>query len=241
MLELDHVTVRFGGVRALDDCSLVFAGGEVCGIIGPNGAGKTTLFDVISGAQPCSGRVALDGTDIGQWSAVRRARAGIRRTFQHEQSFAWLTVRENVLAARDWRREPKARARSHVDDALDRCGLTGVADAPVTDLAGSRVRMVEVARAIVDEPRVLLLDEPNSGLGPGDAALLASVLDHLAGERDCTVLLVEHDVDFVMRRSNRIVALDHGRVLADGPPAAVRADARVRDAYLGRPAAPPAH
>jgi len=233
-LVVEHLGVRFGGVVALDDVSLEFAAGEVCGVIGPNGAGKTTLFDVVAGAQrPNAGRVVLDGVDVVSWSAIRRARRGVRRTFQHPQLFGWLTARENVQATLDWRRLPASAAAASVDVALERCGIAGIADAPVAELPAGQARTVELARAIVDPPKVLLLDELTAGLDPIEAGRLADVIAATASEQHCAVLFIEHDIDFVMRRASRVVMLDQGRVLADGPPESVQSSALVRTAYLG--------
>ncbi|NBE52291.1 ABC transporter ATP-binding protein [Streptomyces boluensis] len=249
-LEASGIGVRFGGVHALRDARIEVRPGEVCGLIGPNGAGKTTLFDVVSGIRrPDSGHVLLDGADITRRSPVWRARHGMRRTFQRQQLFGQLTVADNLLVAQEWRggggglaadvlaaptRRRRERARrARADEVLAECGLDGLA----TDYAGAlpvgRARMVELARALADPPRVLLLDEPASGMAADERAQLAAVVRHLADERGCAVLLVEHNVAFVMELCARVVVLDLGTVLAEGTPAQVRADARVRDAYLG--------
>jgi len=249
-LELHSVNVHFGGITALDDVSLSAHRGEVLGLIGPNGAGKTTLFDVISGVRmPDGGRVVLDGTDITRVSAVARARRGLRRTFQRVQAFGWLTVEDNVLAAMEWRGGgggmladlvsfPTRRRREHerrerVREVLEQCGLTSVAHEQAGSLPIGLARMVEVARAIVDRPAVLLLDEPTSGLHETEASRLGELIQHLGAEDSCAVVLVEHDVSFVMRQCQRIVVLDLGRVLAAGGPQEIQSDAAVRTAYLG--------
>jgi len=249
-LALEDVTVRFGGITALDDVSLSVDAGEVRGLIGPNGAGKTTLFDVVSGIRiPDGGRVRLDGDDITPVPAVRRARRGLRRTFQRVQTFGWLTVEENVLAALEWRggggglladmvasptrrrRERERRARA--TEVIEQCGLTAVRNDPAGSLPIGLARMVELARAIVDPPRVLMLDEPTSGLDETEAARLGERIEAIRGDESCAVLLVEHDVGFVMRQCDRIVVLDLGRVLAVGTPHEIQANAAVRAAYLG--------
>ncbi|WP_353945787.1 ABC transporter ATP-binding protein [Streptomyces sp. HUAS MG91] len=232
VLEVEGVGVRFGGVRALDGVDLRLAAGEVCGLIGPNGAGKTTFFDVVSGIRrPDAGRVLLDGTDITRRSPVWRARHGMRRTFQRQQLFGQLTVADNLLVAQEWRRGGADAGRA--DGLLDACGLTDVSGAWAGTLPVGRARMVELARAAADRPRVLLLDEPASGMTAGERELLASVVRGLAEESGCAVLLVEHNVAFVMELCSRVVVLDLGTVLAEGAPEAVRADRRVREAYLG--------
>jgi len=252
VLRLDHVTVRFGGITALDDVALDLRAGEVCGLIGPNGAGKTTLFDVISGVRaPDAGRVVLDGHDITAWGAVRRARAGLRRTFQRVQTYGWLSSADNVLAALEWeggggglpadlvasptrRRRERAR-RGQVDKVLEFCGVDGVRDNPAGSLPIGTARMVEVARTIVERPRVLLLDEPTSGLEEAEVERLADRIRAIRGDGSCAVLLVEHDVGFVMGLCDRIVVLDLGRVLTAGTPEEIQSDREVRAAYLGEP------
>ena len=249
-LRLDAVRVRFGGIVALEDVSLTAKAGEVLGIIGPNGAGKTTLFDVVAGVRrPSSGRVELDGVDITGLSSVKRSRLGMRRTFQRVQAFGWLTVEDNVLAALEWhgggggfmadtlglpsrRRNERAR-RAIVDQTLEHCGLLDVRHELSGALPIGVARMVELARAIVDTPTVLLLDEPASGLDEPEAALLGEQIQRVRRETDCAVLLVEHDAGFVMRQCDRIVVLDQGLVLAEGSPVEIQQDARVREAYLG--------
>jgi branched-chain amino acid transport system ATP-binding protein len=259
VLALDSIHVRFGGIAALSGVSLQASAREVLGIIGPNGAGKTTLFDVVSGVRaPNEGRVFLDGIDVTSKSAVQRARRGLRRTFQRVQAFGWLTVEDNVLAALEWhgggggfvgdlvafptRRRRERVRRVRVDEVLDRCGLDPVR----RELAGSLpigvARMVEFARAIVDEPKVLLLDEPASGLDEMEAARLGQLIESVRDETGCVVLLVEHNAGFVMEHSDRVVVLDLGSVLASGLPEEIQRNQAVRDAYLGESdadAAPP--
>jgi ABC-type branched-subunit amino acid transport system ATPase component len=256
VLSLQNISVRFGGIAALSGVSLDASAGEVLGIIGPNGAGKTTLFDVVSGIRaPNEGRVVLGGNDITSKSAVQRARRGLRRTFQRVQTFGWLTVEDNVLAALEWhgggggfladlvasptrRRHERAR-RARVDEVLSRCGL----DAVRRELAGSLpigvARMVEFARAIVDAPKLLLLDEPASGLDEMEAERLGAQIETARDETGCAVLLVEHNAGFVMEHSNRVVVLDLGTVLASGLPDEIQNNQLVRDAYLGEADAGP--
>jgi branched-chain amino acid transport system ATP-binding protein len=249
-LELSDVTVRFGGIVALSDVTVSAERGEVLGLIGPNGAGKTTLFDVISGVRaPDNGRVLLDGRDITTASAVMRARRGLRRTFQRVQTFGWLSVEDNVLAALEWRgggggmladlvalptrRHHERERRVRVAEVLERCGLTAVAKEPAAALPIGLGRMVEVARAVVDPPTVLLLDEPTSGLEQAESDRLGELIQSIRAEGTCAVVLVEHDVGFVMRQCQRIVVLDLGRVLAVGSPQEIQANVEVRAAYLG--------
>ncbi|GGP11197.1 ABC transporter ATP-binding protein [Nonomuraea glycinis] len=246
MLAVQGVSVAFGGVRALSEVTFEVPDGQVCGVIGPNGAGKTTLFDVVTGLRrPDAGRVRVGGEDMTGLSAVRRARGGVRRTFQRPQVFGRLTVADNVLAALDWRggggglladlggwparRRLERERRTRVAQVLELCGLTEVRDAYAAALPVGRRRLVELARALADRPRLLLLDEPTSGLDADQTARLAEVVAAL----DTTVLLVEHDMGFVMGACDRLVVLDLGRVIASGPPERVRDDPAVRAAYLG--------
>jgi branched-chain amino acid transport system ATP-binding protein len=250
VLEARKVTVRFGGVTALADVDVAFAPGEVCGLIGPNGAGKTTLFDTLSGVRtPSSGSIHLAGDDVTRRSPTWRSRHGIRRTFQRQQPFGWLTVEENLLVALEWRggggglfadlvrlptRLVKERERrQRVAEVLEVCGIDDVRGEPAGKLPIGRARMVEMARAIVDRPRVLLLDEPTSGLEDAEVENLGQTIQRVRREEGCTVVLVEHDVGFVMGQCDRIVVLNLGRVIADGPPAEIRNDAAVGAAYLG--------
>ena len=249
-LSLESVSVRFGGIRALSDVSMAVDSGEVVGLIGPNGAGKTTLFDAISGVRfPDEGRVFLGGKDMTRSSAVSRARWGLRRTFQRVQTFGWLTVEDNVLAATEWegggggiaadlvafptRRRREKQRRAQVDDVLERCGLLEVRNESAGSLPIGLARMVEVARALIVDPKILMLDEPTSGLDHAEAARLGEQIQRVRAGGDCGVLLVEHDVGFVMEQCDRIVVLDLGQVLATGTPAEVQQNPAVRAAYLG--------
>ncbi|MEV0417594.1 ABC transporter ATP-binding protein [Streptosporangium canum] len=247
-LAVEAVSVSFGGVHALTDVSFEVPEGQVCGVIGPNGAGKTTLFDVISGLRrPTSGSVSVAGRDTTGVPAVRRARDGLRRTFQRTQVFGRLTVADNVLAAIEWRggggglpadlaggrarRRLERDRRERVDEVLALCGLTELRDAYAAALPVGRRRLVELARALADHPSLLLLDEPTSGLDADQAARMEEIIRAL----DTTVLLVEHDMGFVMNVCDRLVVLDLGKVIASGTPAEIGDDPVVRAAYLGCP------
>lgn len=250
LLEAVDVTVRFGGVTALDGVSLAFPPDRICGLIGPNGAGKTTLFDTLSGIRtPTEGRVLYDGADVTGRSVTWRARRGIRRTFQRQQTFGWLSVEDNVIAALEWRggggglladlvRAParvriEQRRRRRAAEVLELCGIADIARAPAASLPLGKARLAEMARAIVDHPRVLLLDEPTSGLEEAEVENFGASIRAVRAEERCAVVLVEHDVGFVMRLSDRVVALDLGRILADGTPEQVRNDRAVAQAYFG--------
>lgn len=250
LLEVHGVTVRFGGVVAVNGASMRVAPGEIRGLIGPNGAGKSTLFDTISGVRaPSAGRVRYNGDDITERSAVWRSRHGMRRTFQRQQPFGWLSVEDNVLAALDYhgggggivadilalptrtRRERERRELARA--AVERCGLADLMSEPAGRLSIGKVRLLELARAIVDNPRVLLLDEPTSGLEEHETEHFGEIIRDLRASTGCSVLLVEHDVPFVMSMCDQITVLNLGEVIAQGTPAEISSNDLVRAAYLG--------
>jgi branched-chain amino acid transport system ATP-binding protein len=250
LVEVENVTVRFGGVVAVNNASMRVAPGEIRGLIGPNGAGKSTLFDTISGVRvPTSGRVRYQDADITERSAVWRSRNGMRRTFQRQQPFGWLSVEDNVLAALDYRgggggiladvfalpsRKRRERERRELARAaVERCGLTDLLNEPAGRLSIGKVRLLELARAIVDEPKVLLLDEPTSGLEEHETEHFGQIVRDLRDSSACSVLLVEHDVPFVMNMCDRITVLNLGEVIAEGTPTEISSNDLVRAAYLG--------
>jgi branched-chain amino acid transport system ATP-binding protein len=237
-LEIDEVSVRFGGLAALSEVSLTAPEGSITGLIGPNGAGKTTLFNVVTGMQrPSAGRVRLDGRDLRGLTSHRRARLGLGRTFQRLELFGTLTVAENITVAASIAHRRFTRANSRAiheirEELLDRLGLTPVANERADTLPTGTGRLVELARALAVKPRVLLLDEPAAGQDMDETERFAVVLRHLAAD-GLAILLVEHDMHLVMDVCDTVVVLDYGRVICTGTPAAVQADPEVQAAYLG--------
>jgi branched-chain amino acid transport system ATP-binding protein len=239
LLEVRGANVRFGGHAAVRDVDLDVDAGAVTGLIGPNGAGKTTLFNVITGLQETvGGRVLLSGQDLSGAKAHVRARRGIARTFQRLEVFGSLTARENILTAaeirRSWSREGRRRASVHdeVEDLIDLVGIRAVADERVDAMPTGLARLVELGRALATRPKVLLLDEPASGLDDAESESFAQLLVQLA-ESGMAILLVEHDVHLVMRVCQQLYVLDFGAILATGTPAEIQGNQAVLDAYLG--------
>jgi branched-chain amino acid transport system ATP-binding protein len=236
VLEVSEMSVRFGGVKALDLVDLEVASGRVTGLIGPNGAGKTTLFNVVCGLQPfVTGQVLLDGDDISRVAPHKRARLGIARTFQRLEVFGSMSARDNIRVAADVHRSWSSAAPDPAvitEELLDRVALRAVADERVDALPTGLARLVEVGRALASQPRVLLLDEPSSGLSEDETATFASLLHDLAAD-GLAVLLVEHDVELVMRVCAAINVLDFGRIIAVGTPAEIQQNQDVQVAYLG--------
>ena len=247
LLEVRGISIHFGGIRALADVSLSVAAGETVGLVGPNGAGKTTLFDCICGQRrPDAGSVSVDGTTVDDLPAYRRARLGIGRTFQRIEVFPELTVREHLLVAERARRgdgalwkdllnlgRPKADELSRVDAVIELVGLGHVADMPVAALGLGTCRLVELGRALATEPRLLLADEPSSGLDVLETTALADLLRMVQRQRGVAILLVEHDLQMVGSVVDRAVVLDSGVVIASGTFDEIMADPAVRLAYLG--------
>ncbi len=237
LLEVEDVTVRFGGNLALREVGLRAQPGAVTGLIGPNGAGKTTLFNVICGLlRPDTGSVRIGGRDVTRLLPYRRARAGLARTFQRLELFTLLSVRSNIRIAADTdrrvRRDRTVDPDRVADEVLDRVGLRDVADARVDQLPTGQARLVEVGRALAARPRVLLLDEPASGQDEAETIVFARLLRELAAE-GLTVVLVEHDVQLVLRVCDEVNVLDFGEVLASGTPDEIQRDEAVIAAYLG--------
>ena len=243
LLEVSDVTVRFGGILAVDGATLTADAGRVTGLIGPNGAGKTTVFNVISGLQePVNGRVVLDGQDVTKLGPFQRARLGMARTFQRLEAFGSLSVWDNVLTAAEihdrWRKDEGEEPADVARRLIDRVGLSDWAAQPADAVPTGTARLLEVARALAIEPRVLLLDEPSSGLGEDETDTFGELLRELA-EEGRAVFMVEHDMDLVMGVCDVIHVFDFGKSIMTGTPDEVRADERVQKAYLGASGATP--
>ena len=236
LLETKEVNVRFGGHHAVRDVDLVVDAGIVTGLIGPNGAGKTTTFNVITGLQETTGgRVLLEGEDIGGLKAHRRARLGIARTFQRLEVFGSLTARENLLVAAEIRKGwsgDKTDPTHIVEEIIDRVGIGAVADERVDAMPTGLARLVELGRALATQPKVLLLDEPASGLDDSESESFADLLVELAND-GMAVLMVEHDVQLVMRVCKLVHVLDFGAIIAVGTPDEIQRNEKVLEAYLG--------
>jgi branched-chain amino acid transport system ATP-binding protein len=224
-------------VLALADVSIELHHHEVVGLIGPNGAGKSTLVNVLSGFdRPTSGAVEFGGRVITGWSAHRRARAGLARTFQHSRSFRGLSVRENVEIAALGVGVGAREARRRASELLELLGLGPVADRQADALAHGDERRLGVARALATEPKFVLMDEPAAGLPEAEVPEFASVVRAVRDDHEAGVLLIDHNMALVMAVCDRIQVLDQGRTLAEGTPAEVRANLDVASAYLGEPA-----
>ena len=236
LLEVRGVNVHFGGHHAVRDVDLDVEAGRITGLIGPNGAGKTTTFNVITGLQEASGRIVLDGDDIGEMAPHQRARRGIARTFQRLEVFGSMTAYENILTAaeihRSWATGTKPDARALADEVIDRVGIREVAGDRVDAMPTGLARLVELGRALATRPRVLLLDEPASGLDETESDAFADLLLELAGE-GMAILMVEHDVPLVMKVCEWIHVLDFGAILAVGTASEIQQNQLVLDAYLG--------
>ncbi|PSQ22388.1 ABC transporter ATP-binding protein [Halobacteriales archaeon QS_9_67_17] len=242
MLETAGLTKEFGGLTAVDAVDFALADGELCSLIGPNGAGKTTFFDLLTGVlEPTTGTVSLDGEDVTDLSPDATARRGLHRSYQVTNVFPTTSVLENVRVAAQAHGEDSFRLWRNVGafdgyyeeayQILERVGLADRAERPAESLSHGEKRQLEVAIALAGDPSVLLLDEPNAGVSSESVGDIIDLIEDVA--RDHAVLLVEHNMDIVMNVSDRIVVLNRGRVIADGPPDEVRGDPTVQEAYLG--------
>jgi branched-chain amino acid transport system ATP-binding protein len=242
VLEVAALRKRFGGVEAVRGVSFSVGAGEMLALIGPNGAGKSTCFNMLGGQlRPDSGRVRLGGRDITGLAPRQVWRLGVGRTFQVTATFGSMTVLENVqLALLSYHRRlgglwsPLARLdRAPAEALLARLGMADQAGRACGVLAYGDLKRVELAIALATDPRLLLMDEPTAGMAPAERAALMALTATVARERGIAVLFTEHDMDVVFGHADRVLVLDRGAPIAEGPPAAVRADARVREVYLG--------
>jgi branched-chain amino acid transport system ATP-binding protein len=247
LLDARGVTKRFSGIVALDHVDIAVDAGERVGLIGPNGAGKTTLFNCLLGVlRTDGGTVSFDGSDVTRLPVHRRARRGIGRTFQRIELFPDSTIREHLLVAERVRRgdgrlwkdlvglgRPRPDEVARCDEVLELLGLGDLAGEPIERLSLGKGRLVEVGRALMTDPKLLLLDEPSSGLDRAETAALAETLRRVQAEHGFAILLVEHDIELVSSFTTRSYLLDFGKVLTDGPTARVMASDQMRAAYLG--------
>jgi ABC-type branched-subunit amino acid transport system ATPase component len=249
-LEARKLTVSYGGLRALDGVDITVPAGAIVGLIGPNGAGKTTFFDCVSGlVRPTSGRVHLFGRDVTDLGIHERVHLGLARTFQRLELFGSLTVRENLIVAAEsasdegglvsdllrlpWSTEGRKGAGTRADSLLRALGLEEHAATRAADLPMGLARLTELGRALCSNPRLLLLDEPSSGLTAPESDRLAKLLRQLRDRTRRTVLVVEHDMRFVLELCDHVFVLDFGKLIASGTPAQIRTDPAVQAAYLG--------
>ena len=242
-LEINGLSRRFGGLKAVSEVTTRIADRAIHSIIGPNGAGKTTLFNLITGSlEPDSGRVAFEGQDITGWSPDKLARIGIARTFQRTSIFKDLPVLENVaLAIRSRRGMNRSLLRSaalegeiktEARELLSKVGLNGKEEVRAGALAHGFQRALDIAIGLALQPKIILMDEPLAGMSRGDRETVATLITRLREELGLAIVVVEHDVGMVMRLSDRITVMQHGKVIAEGPPAVIREDEAVKNAYL---------
>jgi branched-chain amino acid transport system ATP-binding protein len=236
LLEARDLRVRFGGLQAVNGVSFDVDAGTIVGLIGPNGAGKTTTFNAVSGVQACTGEVTLDGVDVSDEPVHKRAARGLARTFQRLEVFGSMTVFDNVRTAAEIAAHARRRgigdAAARAGEIVDRLGLVRVADRRADSLPTGQGRLVELGRVLATQPKVVMLDEPASGLNESETLRLASVLESVRDD-GIGVLLVEHDMDLVMELCSTIYALNFGTLITSGTPKQIRKDKAVQEAYLG--------
>ncbi len=249
MIVIDDVSKSFGGLRAVDHCSFEIPAGSITGLIGPNGAGKTTLFNMIAGAfRPTSGRILLQGRDVTGWPPHRLFHAGLVRTFQIPHEFSRMTVRENLMVVPPGQagerlslawlapgrvRAQEAEVRRKADEVLDFLQISHVADELAGNLSGGQKKLLELGRTMMTDAKVVLLDEPGAGVNRTLLGKLADAILRLNQERGYTFCVIEHDMDLIAKLCHPVVVMAHGSVLANGTMDEVRANAEVREAYLG--------
>ncbi|WP_374372839.1 ABC transporter ATP-binding protein [Dongia sp.] len=249
MIQVDNIVKRFGGIRAVDGCSLAVAKGSVTGLIGPNGAGKSTLFNIIAGMlAPDGGSIMLDGRDVTGWPAHRLFREGLARTFQIAHEFARMTVLENLMAVpagqsgerlvNTWLRwgavrEEEKKIRARAEEVLDQLRIDHVKHELAGNLSGGQKKLVELARTMMWHPKVVLLDEIGAGVNRTLLAEIAGEIERLNRDHGYTFFVIEHDMDLIARLCDPVIVMAEGRVLTQGSMAEIRANAEVIEAYLG--------
>jgi branched-chain amino acid transport system ATP-binding protein len=234
LLEVQHITKDFGGLRANSDISFTLEKGKLVGLIGPNGAGKTTLFNCISGLHPLSsGRIFFDDEDISELKAHEVARRGLARTFQVYAASGDLSVEENVMVGCFMHNRSRARAKAKADEILSYLKLNDLSDYLVSELPVAAQKRVTMATALGTAPKLLLLDEVAAGLNPSEIEEILALIKHVHYELGVTVMLIEHVMELVMKISDRVIVLDSGRKIAEGNPEEIARDPAVIKAYLG--------